>query len=357
VGKSKAIDLIIDVSEAIGLEDAEIAVSLFLPDPANLGDIPVILFAGPGGGYSRGYFDIHIDGHEGYSEADFHTAHGFVFVTIDHLGVGDSTTRYNAELRIETMAAANDAVVRAIVSRLRDGTLVEGFPAVANPFVVGSGQSLGGGITMIMQGRHQTYQAIAPLGISGTHTRLPQPSRELEARTRSTYVFTRATPNTELVAKRSKHANPDWRYAFHWDDTPADILDADMKGGYPKRDTSPPWGSLSLPPCAIGCNSPHFFAAEVAMIRVPVLLAMGERDVCADPHREPSEFTASPDVSLYIVPSMAHMHNFAPTRARMWQRLNNWARMIAADALAAGTDSDAVESPTCGLNPHDRKPG
>lgn len=335
MGKSSGINLRIDVSEATGLDGAEVAASLFLPDPAALGDIPIILFAGPGGGYSRGYFDIHVDGHEGYSEADFHTARGFLYVTIDHLGVGDSTTRHNADLRLETMAAANDAVEHELVGRLRDGTLAAGFPAVLDPFVVGCGQSLGGGITMIMQGRHRTYDAIAPLGISGTHTRLPQPTRELEERTRSTYLFTRATPNAELVARRSQRPNPDWRYAFHWDETPADILDADMKGGYPKRDTSPPWGSLTLPPCVIGCNSPHFFAAEVAMIDVPVLLAMGARDVCAHPHREPAEFTSSPDVSLYIVPSMAHMHNFAPTRARMWQRLNGWARMVAADARAA----------------------
>ena len=333
--QSKAIDLRIDVSEATGLDDAHIAVSLFLPDPATMGDIPIILFAGPGGGYSRGYFDIHADGHDGYSEAEFHRARGFVYVTIDHLGVGDSTTRHNADLRIETMAAGNDAVVRHMVASLRDGTLAQGFPAIPDPFVVGCGQSLGGGITMIMQGRHRTYDAIAPLGISATHTRLPQPTRDLERLTRATYCFTRATPNREMIASRSQRANPDWAYAFHWEETPEDIIAADMKGGYPKRDTTPHWGSLTLPPCAIGCNSPHFFAAEVAMIDVPVLLAMGERDVCPHPHREPAEFTSSPDVSLYIVPSMAHMHNFAPTRARMWQRLNRWARMVAADVRAA----------------------
>lgn len=332
---TRRIELRIDVSAATALDGAEVAMTVFLPAAGSIGEPPVALFASPGGGYARGYFDIHVDGHENYSEAEYHTARGIIFVAYDHLGVGDSTTRYNSELRLEIIAAANDAAVREIVARLKEGRIADDFPPVADPFVVGAGQSLGGGVTMIMQGRHRTFDAVAPLGISGTHTVLPQPTPELQKLTRSTYVFSRATPNAELVQRRAAKANPDYVYPFHWEDVPADILDADMKGGYPKRDTAPPWGSLTVPPCVLACNSPHFFAAEVAAIDVPILLAMGERDVCPDPHREPAEFTASPDVSLFIVPTMAHMHNFASTRERLWRRLNGWAKMVASDARAA----------------------
>ncbi|MBG6120150.1 MULTISPECIES: hypothetical protein [unclassified Sphingobium] len=329
------LDMRIDVSDAIGLADAQIAMSVFLPDPQRLPDTPIVLFASPGGGYARGYFDIHVEGHVGYSEAEYHVARGFIYIAYDHLGVGDSTTRYNADIRMETIAAANDAAVRQILAQLAEGTLAPGFPPVEKPFVVGSGQSLGGGLTMIMQGRHHTFDAIAPLGVSGTHTVLPQPNAELARLTRSTYVFTRGTPNAELVQQRGQKANPDWVYPFHWEDVPADILKADMEAGYPARKTAPAWGSLTLPPCVIGSNSPHFFAAEVSQIDVPVLLAMGERDVCPEPHREPAAFTASPDISLFIAPTMAHMHNFASSRAKLWARLNSWAQMIAGAARDA----------------------
>jgi hypothetical protein len=61
-----------------------------------------------------------------------------------------------------------------------------------------------------------------------------------------------------------------------------------------------------------------------------VFIGLGERDVSPDPHAEASAFRAARDVSLFIVPRMAHMHNFASTRARMWQRLHDWSRAVGA---------------------------
>lgn len=332
---TSALDIRIDVSQATGLANSQIAASVFLPDPARIGDVPIILFAAPGGGYSRGYFDMHFAGREGYSEAQYHTERGFIYVTLDHLGVGGSTTEHLAVQRIEHMAAANDAAVREIVARLEAGTLKPDFPAISQPFVAGSGQSLGGGLTMIMQGRHRSYAAIVLLGISATHTVLPQPTPELARLTRSTYVFTRATPNAELMERRAQKANPDYQYAYHYEDQPADVVAADMSGGNPRRVTTPPFGSPTVPPCVMACNSPHFFAAEASQIDVPVLMAMGERDVCPEPLREPAAFDAASDVSIFIVPGMAHMHNFANTRARLWQRTHAWVRMVAEAARVA----------------------
>ncbi len=50
-----------------------------------------MVFAMPGGGYSRGYFDMEFEGHSGYSQAAHHVERGLVVVSIDHLGVGEST--------------------------------------------------------------------------------------------------------------------------------------------------------------------------------------------------------------------------------------------------------------------------
>lgn len=49
-------------------------------------------------------------------------------------------------------------------------------------------------------------------------------------------------------------------------------------------------------------------------------------------HAEAAAYPASRDVSIFIVPTMAHMHNFASTRERLWQRLHDWSRMVAAVA-------------------------
>jgi len=55
----------IDVTQAAGLgETVEMAVTLTLPDAAALPERPVVIFACPGGGYSRHYFLMRFDGQE-----------------------------------------------------------------------------------------------------------------------------------------------------------------------------------------------------------------------------------------------------------------------------------------------------
>ena len=76
-------------------------------------------------------------------------------------------------------------------------------------------------------------------------------------------------------------------------------------------------------------TSPGYVAAEAAVIDVPVLMAMGERDVVPIPMDEPRAFKKARDVSVFVVPRMAHMHNFASTREMLWARLAAWAPMVA----------------------------
>jgi pimeloyl-ACP methyl ester carboxylesterase len=323
------IELSIDVSEAAGFgQPQHLAGTVFMPDVLAAGR-PVVIFASPGGGYSRHYFDMHFPARAGYSEAEYHSGRGIVFVAMDHLGVGDSSTDRMDDLTVETIADANHAFVREALHRLGAGTLKSGFPAIEDPFVVGIGQSMGGGITMIMQGRHRTFHAIAPLGISAIHTTLPQPTTEQFKLARGLFMFSRQTPLDQLAISNTGERLPDFNYPFHWEDEPEEIRQADMEGGYPMRRTSPKFGSLTIPRCAVAMNSPGFFTPEVARIDVPVLMAFGERDVSADMRREATAFFNSDDISIFIVPRMAHMHNFAETRHILWQRVADWSRMQA----------------------------
>ncbi|HLZ96580.1 MAG TPA: hypothetical protein VKP66_01460, partial [Steroidobacteraceae bacterium] len=50
-----------------------------------------VIFAVPGGGYSRGYFDMQFPRHAGYSQARYHRDHGLLFVACDPIGVGASS--------------------------------------------------------------------------------------------------------------------------------------------------------------------------------------------------------------------------------------------------------------------------
>jgi hypothetical protein len=70
--------------------------------------------------------------------------------------------------------------------------------------------------------------------------------------------------------------------------------------------------------------TPGFAQPFADRIRSPLFLAFGEFDVSADPHAEPEGYPGSSDITLVVVPRMAHMHNFAETRAQLWERFLEW---------------------------------
>ena len=64
-----------------------VAADIFLP--VDVPAAPVALFCLPGGGMNRAYFNLR--GAGGFSFAAHLAARGFIVVTLDHLGVGDSS--------------------------------------------------------------------------------------------------------------------------------------------------------------------------------------------------------------------------------------------------------------------------
>jgi len=319
----------VDVTAAAGLGEAlEMAVTIFLPAPEQLPARPIAIFAAPGGGYGRGYFDLRFPGREGYSEAAYHAGRGIIHVAIDHVGVGESTIPDLSRITFQTLAATHDRCVRQIGAWLEAGELAAGFPPCPGLFKVGMGQSMGGGVALLAQGRCATFDAVAPCGVSAIHTVLPQRTVAEVEHGKARFAEVRVG-EARVSHQTMSHDGVDYLYPFHWEDVPADILAADMAGGYPVRRTPPWFGSATIPHCAVQMMTPGAFSEDAARIEIPVLVGVGERDTCPDPHGEPSAYARSPDVSLFIVRNMAHMHNFASTRARLWARLHGWARLVA----------------------------
>ncbi|MFL6606440.1 MAG: hypothetical protein ACJ8R9_34635 [Steroidobacteraceae bacterium] len=327
----RQVDLRIDVSDVVALPaPLEVAVSVFTPDAVPRDTGAIVMAAFPGGGYGRGYFNMRFPGHSGYSEAEHHTCAGIIFIAGDHLGVGESSVPDFTRLTVEMMAAANDRAVSEVLRRLKAGSLTKEIPPVQIASTVGIGQSMGGCLTVVMQARHSTYNAIAPLGYSAIHTVLPQRSAEARRKAILAHQHPRGGDLSSASIAASSAQIEDFVYPFHWEDVPADILQADMAGGYPLRRTVPPFGSGTIPTCALQMMHPGYIAAEAAAVTVPVLVGVGERDVCPEPLSEPKAYTGARDVSVYVVPRMAHMHNFASTRVQLWDRLVGWSRLVAA---------------------------
>ncbi len=343
------IELQIDVTDAAGLGiEARTAATVYLPDAETLSDPPVVCFAFPGGGYCRRYYSFDMPDGAGRGEAGWHVARGWIFVACDHLGFGDSTVPDGNVLNYDNVAAGNRATVDAVMRRLESGSMLDGFPAVRDATKLGIGQSMGGCFTIVLQGQHGTFDGIASLGYSAIHTVVPsrpgtpravwpwiprgsdlEHPQILNAAAVSAATGPTLTGNDSIGEAAAAGEHP-FAWAFHYDDVPSDIVAADMaaSAGTAERPL-PRWRSATMPACGLYMVAPGTVALEAASITVPVLVAVGERDVVPDPWMEPKAFKSATDITVFVCPRMAHMHNFASTREVFWQRIHSWGTGVA----------------------------
>ena len=351
----RTLDLTIDVTEAAALgEPAGIALTVHLPRATPLAARPIVCFAKPGGGYSKGYFTNELPGPAKGAQAEWHSDRGWIFVSVDHLGVGSSSTHHDlSRLDFTTLAAATQAAEAEVIARLEAGTLASDFPAVTEPIKLGLGQSMGGCMTVIQQGRYHWYDGIAVLGFSAVHSHPPvRPGEEpivtpwlvRDSLLRKPLVKVNRPQLEAAAARRAAGAAggaPDvpqqsngqrMAWGFFYDDIDPAVVEGEMRDFPTRRGHLPAWASATLPGAVAAAGlSPGAVAPEAAAVQVPVLIAVGERDVLPDPNGEPRAYRSARSVDLYICPRMGHMHNFAGTRELFWRRIEhfaNWARDV-----------------------------
>jgi pimeloyl-ACP methyl ester carboxylesterase len=320
----------VDVTDATGLgEPAHIAVTVTLPEPDQVPTRPVVCFAKPGTGFSRRYFTTELPGPVGGAQAQWHAERGWVFVSVDHLGVGDSSTHEMSLTGHRASAAAAAAAEREVLELLAKGAIAENFPAIEDPLVLGLGQSVGANLTLFQQACHQSYHGIALLGYGVFDMEIPVRPGD------SPIVipwFPRDDHNVVLNAAAVAAAGEqDYLAKSMWfwfyDDVGAD---SSLVGGMADGAPANPWISPTLPGVMMSAQTPGSVYSEAAAVTVPVLLAFGERDVCSDPRSEPRAYRSAASIDLFICPRMGHMHNFAGNRQVLWQRIETWAHWVGA---------------------------
>ena len=258
-------------------------------------------------------------------------------MSVDHLGVGESSQHDPDALTFSAVVGAAQAAEAVVVQKLAAGTLMDGLGRVERPVRIGIGQSMGGSLTVLQQGRYHCYDGIGVLGYSVFHTLPPTPPgvpdlvlpwtpRDVLP---SAGVFTNAPALAAGTAVDGEAVSLAW--GFHYDDVDPAVVARDMDD-YPARHGDlPSWGSATIPgTVALWCVSPGSTLTEAAAIRCPVLLSMGERDVVVDPVGEPRAYGSALSVDLFVCPKMAHMHNFAGTRELFWRRIETWADWVRA---------------------------
>jgi hypothetical protein len=126
-------------------------------------------------------------------------------------------------------------------------------------------------------------------------------------------------------------------WGFHYDDVPAAVIERDRahyegiarssgSSGESSGET-PPWYARRTPQRAARSTlTPGIVASEAAAVTVPVLIAMGVRDLVPEPRAEPRAYPSARSIDLFICPRMGHVHNMAGTRQHLWNRLDHFGR-------------------------------
>ncbi|WP_170304693.1 alpha/beta hydrolase [Croceicoccus estronivorus] len=279
-----------------------ISIAFELHSPTRPAKQPLMLFCTPGGGMRRGYYDL--DGGPGteFSFARAMTQGGHYVLALDPVGVGESTRPEDGfTLGVPDMADAN----RLLLAHLRRGEAI-GSDLAKLP-VVGVGHSAGAILTVMAQARGASFDALLLLcfGDGG----MPEILNEVEkaaavdpdfgvgrvvelARARfadSGYIPTIARDSDKAAARAL--------LAVH------DTLVANL-------------GQFAILPGNV--------RKELAAIDVPVMVAVGDRDMTGPPHLLAQRYENAHDFTLYVLETSGHHLFVASSAAQFFTRTAHW---------------------------------
>jgi pimeloyl-ACP methyl ester carboxylesterase len=317
-------ELVLDVSADLPFEEnTSLSASVHLPDPER--EAPqAVLICWPGGSYARAYWDMHIPEHPRYSFAEHMTAKGFVVLAADHLGVGASSKPADGDkVDFETMSAAAASFVAQLRSMLADGPGELGGRPLPPVPVIGVGHSLGACLTLVTQARHRCYDAVGLLGfthgskevaVTAVGAAEDEPVIDQEELREAAIEQARAFFGDswdDVYGLAPREPNHGW---LHRPDVPAAVIAADdAKAAH--------WPRQAYVEALLRGHSARF-AAE---LDCSVFLGFGDHDIPPLPHADVAYYPRSHDVTLYVLRNSAHCHNFATTRAQLWDRIGGWA--------------------------------
>jgi alpha-beta hydrolase superfamily lysophospholipase len=301
----------------------------------------------PGGGMSRRYFDLLPPGEgEGFSMARHLVTRGFVVMTVDHLGVGESSRPDDPySLTPDVVADVNGFAVAELRRRLRSGTLVDGLAPLTGCAVVGIGHSMGAREAVIQQARHRTFDALALLGIGGRGINIPVdgPAPAWLPAERSGVLSEEEVGYAFDPERLRRDLIPLARARYGNDPLPpgttstSALLLAGMPVPSHVRDEITRSATSLLGLCGLTAMIPGSTGPEMASVTVPVFLGAGARDITGPPHEIPVVFSGSHDVTLFVLPEAGHNHNVAPNRQRLWDRMASWMATLPPTGDRAGS--------------------
>ncbi len=293
----------------------ELSGTLWSPDAHELGESQTVIVAVPGGTYTRAYWDPDLPGKSDYSFAAYMCGRGHMVVSFDNLGTGASTAPTDsAGITHEVTAAANGAAIRQVAERLRSGSL--GLPPLPRLRLIGVGHSLGGQFVVVQQAREPLYERLAILGTSfmgNANNESDDSVTEAQELESAEGMLEQLTPDWAAGKPYLTISRDATRSMFHADDVPDDVLAADRAAG-----------TVIVRGIASRSITTKVLATYARSVEVPVLLAFADLDMSPDPRAETAIYSASRDVTLFLLPGSSHCHNSASTRHTLWRRIAEW---------------------------------
>ncbi|HTU74852.1 MAG TPA: hypothetical protein VMG38_15155 [Trebonia sp.] len=311
----------VNVSDVAPPGCEELALEVVAPAGAGQAPARAALFCFPGGGMSRGYFDLPVPG---YSFAEFASRRGFLVVLADHPGAGDSDAPDDGwTLTPSVVASIEVAAVSRALARLRAGD-VDGVAALpATAAVIGVAHSMGAHLVIGQQALSRRYDGLVLLGWGGHG--LPQ---YLDAADVAIAELDRTDPDAfaaALVASAQRRH-----------DHPLPVLargrSALLVATVMPDDVHQALVDARAPLLAVVGNAtliPGSTRRASAAVDVPVFLGVGENDIATNHRLIPSEFPASRDITLFVLEGAGHNQNVEPGRHELWERVTSWADQLA----------------------------
>ena len=320
------VEVEVDVSEQ--LEAAgPIVVRGWATGPAAAPARPLVVFCLAGGGCSTGYFDLQVEGLDGYSMADAFVRRGAVVVAVDHPGIGASDEVADLFALTPSLVAACQArVVRSVVDAFSAGRLGP-LPPITRPFVAGLGHSMGGLLVTVQQAQHRSFDALVCAGHGGmglpevlTDDELAVAGPDLRGLEGRISALARIRFAADTTVPRKQPA----RGCFFADDVPAAVQRAFADQAVPL-----------LPSCGLTSMIPDSAWAERASIDVPTFVAFGSDDLVTDYATSLPQYRSVTDAALYVLAGSGHCHNQASGRRLLWHRMLDWLESVSSSADVA----------------------
>lgn len=262
-------------------------------------DEGALLFCAPGGGVNRRYFDMKPDTPDATSFATEMAMRGHTVVAVDPPGVGESTRPEDGfVLTAEAVADCFHATLQRLLAAR---------PKLKGRPIIGVGHSAGSMLLTLQQVRHRDFESLmlTCFGPSG------RPDQFSDAE-----LAALAAPDlgrSQLAELTRQHFNGQ----AYIDIT---FRPSATNGGEPLRRVL----DKVLTIVALQAMTPGNVGPEIAQIDVPVMLALGGRDMTGPPHEMPAHFVSCRDPYLHIVPESGHHIFLAAAAPEFYERAGRW---------------------------------